>query len=170
MLVEVGRLTKPHGIKGDFIIESLTDFPDIRFAVGSKLQLSSGTLLTVTRMADHSGRLLLHFEEVVDRTAAEQLVGEYLFAEVDETELPPVEGKFFDRQLIGLLVAKQSGEVIGKVSSILHLPAQDLLAIDSFGKEILIPFVDPIVPVVDLTSGIITIDPPNGLLEVADEN
>ena len=142
----------------------------MRFAVGSKLQLTSGTLLTVTRMADHSGRLLLHFEEVVDRTAAEQLVGEYLFAEVDETELPPVEGKFFDRQLIGLIVAKQSGEVIGKVTSILHLPAQDLLAIDSFGKEILIPFVDPIVPVVDLTSGIITIDPPTGLLEVADEN
>ncbi len=170
MLVEVGRLIKAHGIKGDLLTQSLTDFPELRFAVGTKLQLANQQFLTVTKFAEHSGRLLLHFEEIVDRTAAEQAAGSLLYAEVDETELPPEPGKYFDRQLIGLLVSTNDGDVIGKIVDVLHLPAQDVLVMNMHGKEVLIPFVDPIVPVVDLAQNMITINPPVGLLEVADEN
>lgn len=170
MLVEVGRLIKAHGIKGDLLTQSLTDFPELRFAVGTKLQLANQQFLTVTKFAEHSGRLLLHFEEIVDRTAAEQAAGSLLYAEVDETELPPEPGKYFDRQLIGLLVSTNEGDVIGKIVDVLHLPAQDVLVMNMHGKEVLIPFVDPIVPVVDLAQNMITINPPVGLLEVADEN
>lgn len=170
MLVEVGRLTKAHGIKGDLLIESFTDFPELRFAVGNSVQLSSGKKLTVTKNVNHSGKLLLHFAEIVDRTAAEAIAGNILFTEVDETELPPEPGKYFDRQLIGLLVSMPAGDVIGKVVDVMHLPAQDLLVVNSHGREILIPFVDPIVPRVDLELGLIQIDPPAGLLEVSDEN
>ena len=170
MLVEVGRLIKAHGIKGDLLTQSLTDFPELRFAVGTKLQLANQQFLTVTKFAEHSGRLLLHFQEIVDRTAAEQAAGSLLYAEVDETELPPEPGKYFDRQLIGLLVSTNDGDVIGKIVDVLHLPAQDVLVMNMHGKEVLIPFVDPIVPVVDLAQNMITINPPVGLLEVADEN
>lgn len=170
MLVEVGRLAKAHGVKGDLLTEPLTDFPDLRFSIGAVVQLQSGRKLTVSRHADHSGKMLLHFLEIPDRNSAEEIAGELLFADIDESEMPPIPGKYFDRQLIGMLVCLLTGEVIGKVSEILHLPAQDVLVVNSFGKEILIPFVDPIVPKVDLLQGKITIDPPAGLLEVADEN
>ncbi len=170
MLVEVGRLIKAHGIKGDLLTQSLTDFPELRFTVGAKLQLPNQQFLTVTKFAEHSGRLLLHFKEIVDRTAAEQVAGNLLYADIDETEMPPEPGKYFDRQLIGLLVSTNDGDVIGKIVDVLHLPAQDVLVMNMHGKEVLIPFVDPIVPVVDLENNMITIDPPVGLLEVADEN
>ena len=170
MLVEVGRLIKAHGIKGDLLTQSLTDFPELRFALGAKLQLANQQFLTVTKFAEHSGRLLLHFEEIVDRNSAEQAAGSLLYAEIDETELPPEPGKYFDRQLIGLLVSTNDGDVIGKVVDVLHLPAQDVLVMNMHGKEVLIPFVDPIVPIVDLDHNMITINPPVGLLEVSDEN
>lgn len=170
MLVEVARLIKAHGIKGDLLAQSLTDVPELRFAPKMKLQLADQTPLTVVKCSQHSGKLLLHFAEISDRTAAEQVAGNLVFAEVDPAELPPTSGKYFDRQLIGLLVATKEGDVIGKVIDLLHLPAQDVLVVNSHGKEVLIPFVDPIVPVVDLVQGVLTIDPPTGLLEVADEN
>lgn len=170
MLVEVGRLIKAHGIKGDLLGFSLTDFPEIRFALGAKLQLADQRNLTVTKCVDHSGKLLFHFKEVSDRTQAELIAGSVIYAEVDQTELPPEPGKYFDRQLIGMLVNTAQGDVLGKIVDVLHLPAQDVLVMNMHGQEVLIPFVDQIVPEVDLSLGMITINPPPGLLEVANEN
>lgn len=170
MLVEVGRLIKAHGIKGELIVESLTDFPELRFAKGAKLHTDTNQTFTVERCTFHSGRLLMKLFEITDRTEAEKYARVTLFSDVSEDELPPVKGKYFDRQLIGLLVAKLDGYVIGKVEDIVHLSKQDLLVINSFGREVLIPFVDEIVPEIDLESGLIRINPPTGLLELSDEN
>lgn len=170
MLVEVGRLIKAHGIKGEIVLESLTDFPNLRFAKNAKLETAIGETLTIERFAEHSGRYLVKFVEVKDRNAAESMAGLLVLSEVDPDQLPPISGKYFDRQLIGLLVVKSDDEILGKVTEVIHLPGQDMLVINSFGKEVLIPFVDEIVPEVDLELGVVKIIPPEGLLELFDEN
>ena len=73
MLVVVGRIGRPHGVKGAATIDVRTDEPDKRFAVGARLLTDSGLDLTVASATWHSGRLLVTFEGYEDRTAVEQL-------------------------------------------------------------------------------------------------
>jgi 16S rRNA processing protein RimM len=169
LLVEVGRLVKAHGIKGDLLVASFTDLPEIRFSVGAKLYLADGTELTVTKSVNHSGNLILHFDQIDDRTKAELVSRNSIFADVDETELPPEPGRYFDRQLIGLNVITVQQQIVGKISEVLHLPAQDMfVVVDESSTEYLIPFVDPIVIEVDLEARTVLIDPPKGLLNLAE--
>jgi 16S rRNA processing protein RimM len=169
LLVEVGRLVKAHGIKGDLLVASFTDVPEIRFGIGAKLYLADGTELTVTKSANHSGNLILHFAQIDDRTKAELVSRNMVFADIDENELPPEPGRYFDRQLIGLSVVTVEQQVVGKITEMLHLPAQDMfVVVDESNHEYLIPFVDPIVIEVDLAAGTVLIDPPPGLLNLAE--
>lgn len=169
MLVEVGRLLKAHGIKGDLIVFSLTDLPELRFAVGAKLSLADGKQFTITKSSQHSGNFILHFAGVDDRNAAELIIRNQVFADIDESQVPPDPNRYFDRQLIGLTVKTVTEETVGVVKEILHLPAQDMFVIESSSKtEVLVPFVDPIVIEVDLDAGLILIDPPAGLLNLAE--
>ena len=85
MQVVVGRIGRPHGVRGDVNVESRTDEPDRRFAAGTVLATdhSTCTRLTVETSRWHSGRLLLHFEGIDDRTAVEALRGVLLSTDVD---------------------------------------------------------------------------------------
>lgn len=168
MQLVVGRIGRAHGVRGDLFVEPFTDEPEVRFAIGAKLTTSVNDsrlkTLTVTENKWHSGKLILHFAGIDDRTVAEQLKGIELSADVDPLELPDDPDEFYDHQLIGLNVL-HSGEIIGQVDQVLHLPAQDLLAvIKSDGSEVLIPFVKQIVPEVDLVNKNLIITPPPGLL------
>ena len=168
MQLVVGRIGRAHGVRGDLFVEPFTDEPEVRFAIGAKVNTSvtdvSLKTLTVTESKWHSGKLILHFAGIDDRTAAEQLKGIELRADVDPLELPDDPDEFYDHQLIGLDVL-YSDQVIGQVEQVLHLPAQDLLAvIKSDGSEVLIPFVKQIVPEVDLVNRKLIITPPPGLI------
>ena len=168
MQLVVGRIGRAHGVRGDLFVEPFTDEPEVRFAIGAQLTTSVNDArlktLTVTENKWHSGKLILHFAGIDDRTVAEQLKGIELSADVDPLELPDDPDEFYDHQLIGLNVL-HSGEIIGQVDQVLHLPAQDLLAvIKSDGSEVLIPFVKQIVPEVDLVNKNLIITPPPGLL------
>lgn len=168
MQLVVGRIGRAHGVRGDLFVEPFTDEPEVRFAIGAQLTTSVNDsklkTLTVTENKWHSGKLILHFAGIDDRTVAEQLKGIELSADVDPLELPDDPDEFYDHQLIGLKVL-HSGEIIGQVDQVLHLPAQDLLAvIKSDGSEVLIPFVKQIVPEVDLVNKNLIITPPPGLL------
>jgi 16S rRNA processing protein RimM len=169
MQVVVGRIAKAHGIRGDVAVEVRTDDPESRFAVGAKLATEPPAVgpLTVEGLRWHSGRLLLTFAEAADRTAAEALRGTLLVVDVDESERPEDPEEFFDHHLIGLAVETTSGERVGEVADVLHLPAQDVLAVRTDdGREVLVPFVASIVPVVDLDARKAIIDPPPGLLDL----
>ena len=100
----VGRIGRAHGIRGQVTVEVRTDDPDLRFARGAKLLTEPAERgpLTVADARDHSGRLLLSFEGVVDRNAAEALRNTMLL--VDASDVPPSEDpdEFHDTQLIGL--------------------------------------------------------------------
>jgi 16S rRNA processing protein RimM len=176
MLLVIGRIGRAHGVRGDLFVEPLTDEPDVRFADDNVLETSAGNSLTVEFTKWHSGKFIVHFVGIDDRTAAENLKSIELSVEVDPNQMPDDPDEFYDHQLVGLSVRLLDQSEIGKVKEVIHLPSQDLLAVTvADGSEILIPFVIEIVPTVDVSGGFISIDPPRGLIndeeaiEVRDE-
>ena len=166
--VAVGRLGRPHGIKGELTVEVRTDDPDRRFAVGTPLLRATGGPLVVSRLHWHSGRLLVGIEGIADRNAAETLRDTVVHA---DTTLDPELGEddFYDHQLIGLRVELDDGTLVGVVADVLHPPGADLLAVTRDGlDEVLIPFVRALVPTVDRSAGRVVLIPPPGLLDRLD--
>ncbi|WP_203566746.1 ribosome maturation factor RimM [Aestuariimicrobium ganziense] len=168
--VVVGALSRAHGIRGDVAVDVRTDEPERRFADGALLRIeNSARTLTVAGSRWHSGRLLVRFAELADRTAVEALRGAVLVVDVPADEVPDDPEEFYDRQLVGLQ-AVQGGRVVGTITSVVHLPSQDLLAIDVDGTERLVPFVTALVPTVDLAAGQVHLaDDVAGLLDDVDE-
>ena len=168
MQLVIGRVARAHGVHGDVSIDVRTDDPDRRFAVGASLatEPSDRGPLKVVTSRWHSGRLLVSFDGLTDRTAAEALRGTMLVVDVDEAERFSDPDEFYDHHLIGLRARTPDATEIGVVSDVLHLPAQDVLAIKRLdGVEILVPFVAELVPAVDVDAGTVTIEPRPGLLD-----
>lgn len=167
MRVVVGRIGKPHGIRGQVTVEPRTDEPDLRFAPGAQFVIDGPLqLLTVEAVHWHSGRLLIKFEGIHDRTWAESLRNTLLEIDRDPTELPEDPDEFYDDQLEGCQVELLDGSVVGLVTEVVHLPSQDMLSVTRADtSEVLIPFIGQFVPTVDVVAKRIVIDPPPGLLE-----
>jgi 16S rRNA processing protein RimM len=168
-LLLVGRVAKAHGIAGELAVDIHTDSPDERFAPGAvlsaRLRDRSVRPVTVTSVRAHSGRLLVRFDEVPDRTAAENMRGAQLL--VDAADLPPGDDPdaFYDHELEGLAAELVDGTKIGTVREIARSPGGELLVVDlADGTEALVPFVREIVPQVDVAGGRVVLDPPEGLL------
>ncbi|HUR73741.1 MAG TPA: ribosome maturation factor RimM [Sporichthya sp.] len=166
MQLVVGRIGRPHGVRGELTVEVRTDSPEQRFAPGSEVATDPATAgpLTVTGLHWHSGRLLLSFAGVEDRTAAEALRNVMLVVDVDADERPDDPEEFYDHQLVGLAALAADGTQLGVVSDVLHLPSQELLAVRTEdGREVLVPFVMELVPEVDVAGGRVLVTPPPGL-------
>jgi 16S rRNA processing protein RimM len=168
MLLVVGRIGRAHGVVGEATVEIRTDLPEERFAVGTRLTTdpASAGPLTITSARFHKGALLIKFDEVKDRTAVEKLRNVLLLADIDIAEESDGEDEFHVQQLIGCNVVTISGVKVGTLKDVINLPGQDLLAVDGIRGEVLIPFVHEIVPDIDLTKRVITISPPEGLLNL----
>ncbi|WP_102157541.1 ribosome maturation factor RimM [Zhihengliuella halotolerans] len=167
MRLQVARIGKPHGIRGEVTVQVMTDVPEERFVPGVVLEVepeSAGTL-TVSRARWNKEILLLAFAEVGDRNAAEALRGAKLFVETDEEESVD-DDAWYAHDLVGL-AALVDGERIGTVSGLRQGDVQDLLEIElTSGGDALVPFVEEIVPEVDLEAGHVLMTPPAGLLEL----
>jgi 16S rRNA processing protein RimM len=164
-LVVVGRIGRPQGIKGEVTVEVRTDDPASRFADGATLLTDTGSL-TVAHARDHSGKLVVLFDGVHDRTGAEQLRGTVL--RVDARTLPALadEDEYYDSQLVGLQAELPDGGLLGPVTDVLHLPHGDVLVVAGADRELLVPFVRAMVPTVDLEGRRLVVDPPPGLLDL----
>jgi 16S rRNA processing protein RimM len=165
----VGRIGKPHGVRGEVTVDVRTDDPDARFATGSSLRTDPAGRgpLTVEAVHPRSGGLVLAFEGVASREAAEALRGTVLV--VDSEELPAIDDpeEWYDHQLVGLAAVDTAGAALGDVSDVVHAPASDLLVVrDGDGREHLVPFVRELVPAVDVPGGRVVIDPPEGLFDL----
>ena len=168
MLLVVGRIGRAHGVRGDVFVEPRTDEPELRFAQGQTLTTDDGVTVTVQSSKWHSGKFVVHFVGIDDRTAVEALRNKTLQVDVDPTVLPEDPDEFYDHQLVDLTVLDEQGNAIGVVREVLHLPSQDVLAVKlSDEREVLIPFVSEIVPTVNVAEGNIIITPPAGLLDDA---
>ncbi len=167
MLLAVGRIGRAHGIRGEVSVDIRTDDPGARFAPGSSLATDpeSAGPLTIETVREHTGRLLVRFAGYTDRTAAETLRGTTLL--VDSADIPPTDDpdEFHDHELIGLRAVTVNGAEVGEVVDVEH-HGQDLLIVrDEKGNDFLVPFVSAIVTEIALESGLMTLDPPPGLLD-----
>jgi 16S rRNA processing protein RimM len=166
--VVVGRIGKPHGIRGEVTVEVRTDEPDRRFAVGTAIRTepprgsaAPWPSLTVAATRWHQSTLLVRFEELGDRTSAESARGVLLHADVAADESPDDPDEYYDHQLVGLAAEDVDGRALGQVNAVLH-GAQDLLQIRTpDGRDALVPFVSALVPEVDLAGGrLVVVDRP----------
>jgi 16S rRNA processing protein RimM len=170
--LRVGRLVKAHGLKGALKLELYTDSPDQRFRAGQELELQVpetsewfGKTIKVAELRFYNQSPVLFLEGIQDRSQAETLVKAILLIETDLEQLPEDPEAWYDHQLVGL-TALVGDEVVGKVIRVDHLPAQDLLAIETLNGEVLVPFVKQIVPSVDIQKGQVVLTPPAGLFEI----
>jgi 16S rRNA processing protein RimM len=169
--VVVGRVGKPHGIRGEVTVELRTDEPERRFAAGATLRAErpSGPAapwpsLSISSTRWHQSTLLVRFDELTDRTVAESARGLLLLANVPADESPDDPDEFYDHQLVGLAAVDLDGHDLGEVTEVLH-GAQDLLQIRTpDGRDALVPFVAALVPEVDVAAGRVVVADRPGLV------
>jgi 16S rRNA processing protein RimM len=180
MLLVVGEIARPHGVRGEVVVDVRTDEPDERFVPGAVLVTDPGTrpsgpqdawrpppALKIEAVRPHQGRLIVTFEGVDDRNLAEALRRVLLCVDSDDIPPPSDPDEFHDHQLVGLTAVDATGDPVGEVVRIDHAPAADMLVLRRpDGRTSLVPFITAMVPEVDLAGGRVVITPPDGLLDL----
>lgn len=167
--VVIARIVKARGIRGEVACVLETDFPE-RFSSLEQVAvlMPDGGRLRL-RLEDHwfhNHRLILKFEGYDTMTAAQGLAGGRLVIAEAEVE-PLAEGQYLERELVGSEVVTRDGIKVGLVTRVMRTGGTDLLVLEGVdGREHLIPFADEICTDVDLKARRITIDPPDGLLDL----
>ena len=176
-LLRVCRIGRAQGLKGEVTVQVFTDEPDYRFEPGSVLYTRDGEQeFEVAHSRTFKNRWIIHFEGVDDRDAAEALNGTVLYGEADDPEDMLEEDAWYPKDLLGLearfaednMLGAPAGQKVGKVVDVIE-GAQYLLKI-RLAKPVdgatstLVPFVDQLVPDIDLENGYLTLDPPGGLI------
>jgi len=165
-LVVVGRVGRPHGLRGDVTVAVSTEDPDDRFTPGAVLGTDPADRgpLTVAARRRSGGLLLLRFEGIGDRDAAEALRGTSLTVSAETLPDTDDPDEFYDHQLIGLRVRDESGRNLGTVVEVWHPPASPVLLVRRpDGSDEAVPFVRALVPTVDLAAGELVVAPPDGM-------
>lgn len=168
-LVELGRVEKPHGLKGELCIDLFADSPLI-FEDLSRIYLrmdgKNPRPCAVQGVREHQGRALVQVDRCQGRDQAEAWRGAIVLAR--ERDLPPLDDDDFrPEELLGLAVHHVNGAHVGLLEDIQEIAGQVIWFIrDEAGHEILLPAVEEFVPSIDVDAGIIQIDPPEGLLEI----
>ncbi len=172
----VGRVRKAHGIRGEVVVEMITDEPDAVYASGRRVFAGTATgdlgrdrqELHLRSVRPFNDGLLVGFAEVPDRTAAETWRGRYLLLPADELPAPD-DNEIYLHELVGMRVQLDSGELVGTVDEIYELPQG--LAIDVRRAEpraaetVMLPYDDRTVASVDKAARVIVVTPPEGLIE-----
>ena len=167
----VGRIVKPHGIRGEVTVFPLTENA-ARFESGVTLYLSPtpegdrGLLAVVVEGSRlHQGRWLLTLDRIVDRSHAEQHVGSYLVVPREEAESARAEDEWFLHALVGRWVEDRSGESLGSVVDVIETAGPPMLEIGEPGQpRRLLPFVKEFVTSVEEER--IVVAPPEGWREL----
>jgi 16S rRNA processing protein RimM len=167
-MVLVGRIARPHGHRGQVIVDPATDFPEERFAAGAILHtLRDGRpgTVTIAAMRIHQGRPVLALEGIETMNEAELLAG--LELRVPESELTALpEGTYYEHDLIGCRLVTTDGREVGTVRTIEGGGGMIRLIAGSGRGEIQVPLVHEICVMIDVVHKRIMIDPPEGLLDV----
>jgi len=167
-MVLVGRIARPHGIRGQVIVTPETDFVEERFRAGATFWTRSGRgdeLLTVSTARVQHGRPVIGFEGFSTIEDVEPLAG--LELRVPESALMPLpEGAYYHHDLVGCVVETAGGERIGEVTRVNGGVGASLLSINGPRGEVLVPLVAAICVEVDIAGRRIRIEPPAGLLEL----
>ncbi len=166
----VARFQRPHGLKGEVTVHVLTNTPDDVFVPGRVLTPLDETgrpaapPFVVERGRAYHRRWLLKFEGVDDRTAAER-IGPVLWGVEAEVLAQPARNELYEHEIEGVAVLAH-GERVGTAERLVEVPGGRLLVMRVDGRQVLVPFRAPIVAGVDRERREITLDPPDGLLEL----
>lgn len=169
----VGRIRRAHGLRGELVIEALTDAPDAIFAPGRRVLAGTreGDLspdrqeLRVLRSSPFKGGLIVAFEGIDDRTTADQWRDRHLLVPEEEIAAPN-EDELFIHDLVGMRVLHVSGEEIGEVIEVFEVPQGLLIEVArAVDKTILLPFDDQTVSAVDAEQRVIRVDPLEGMID-----
>jgi len=169
----VGRVRRSHGIRGELVVEALTDAPDAIFASGRRVFAGTKTgelakdrrELRVIQSTPFKGGLIVAFEGITDKTSADAWRERYFLVPEDEVQ-PPGDDELFIHELVGMRVERLSGEAVGTVKQVLEFPQGLMLDIqDQQKKSFLLPFNDHTVKEVDSENRLIRVDPIEGLLD-----
>lgn len=171
--VVVGHIVRPHGVRGEMVVEVRTDDPDRRFHSQAMFMTDRGEV-SVEKVRWHQGRPMVTVAGIADRTAAEQWRGLELRVDISEDDDDLEDDEFRDMDLIGLQVVDfgpdgdaTEGLVVGSVSRIDHGPAHEMLVVKRRGQRpALIPFVAEMVDEIDVEAETISVTLPSGLLEL----
>ena len=169
----VGRIRKAHGIRGEVVVEPLTDAPDAVFAAGRRVfagtadgdRARDGAELIVDTVRPFREGLLVRFDHIPDRTAAELWRDRYLLLPLAELT-PPSDNEVYIHELVGMTIVLRSGETLGEVLEVYELPQG--LALDvkrTSGGTVMLPFSADVVKRVDAAARLVEVDPPEGMLD-----
>jgi 16S rRNA processing protein RimM len=168
----VGRIRRAHGIRGELVVELLTDAPDAIFASGRRVFAGDrhGDVakdrqeLRVVRASPFKGGLIVAFEGIPDKTAADLWRDRYLLVPESEVE-PPSDDELFIHELVGMSV-RRGDDVIGEVIEVFELPQGIVIDVRRpDGKTVLLPYDDNTVTEVDAAQRVIHVDPVEGLID-----
>lgn len=170
-LLIVGRVRRAHGIRGDVVVEAITDDPEDIFAPGRELFVGTvdgerdphGRTVRVAQAHPFKGGFIVHFDEIADRTEAELWRNRFLLMSAAETT-PARDDEIYLHDLPGMRVVLQSGEEVGVVTDYYELPQGITLDVERAGRSVLIPY-DRVVTRIDRDERRLWIDPPLGLLD-----
>ena len=167
-LLLVGRVARPHGIRGQVIVNPETDFADERFAPGRTLQVGPPGRTVARRITEarfHKGRPIVAFEDVATMSDAEALAGAELW--MPQAEMAPLPaGTFYRHDLVGCEVRDRAGSVIGEVREVEGTLERSYLIVRGAHGDVMIPMVDEICVTVSPAERLIVVAPPEGLLDV----
>jgi len=166
-LISVGRIARPHGIRGEVKVTPLTDWPEKYEEFRSvylELEDKNGEWVDIEKARIQGSRVILKLSGIDDRTHAETIRG-YNLKVREETCSALPDGSYRISHLIGLGVNTTSGEQLGTIVDVMRMPSQDVYIIDAGGKEILIPAVKKFIKQVDVQNKVMIIEPIEGLLE-----
>ena len=178
----VGRVRKAHGVRGELVVEIITDAPEAIFASGRRVLVGSVTgdpprdartpreaslprELTVKGTTPFKGGLIVDFEELTDRTVAELFLKRYLLVPVADLA-PAGEDEVYFHELLGMSVVLASGESLGIVDALYELPQGLMIDVKrDAGGTVMLPYRSEVVTEVRIGDRTIVVDPPEGLVE-----
>jgi 16S rRNA processing protein RimM len=167
-MVLVGRIARPHGIRGQVIVAPDTDFVEERFRAGAVLWTRSergDEMLKVGSARLQNGRAVIQFEGFSSIEDVERLAGHEL--RVPEDALQPLaEGVYYVHDLVGCVVETTSGERVGEVKRVDGGAGASVLSVAGARGEVLVPLAADICTEIDVGNRRIRINPPEGLLEL----
>ena len=167
----VGRLRKPHGLKGDCAVFPLTEDPELAYAPGKAVWLKNlaGAVvagpLTIERSRVYHRQWLVAFTGHLQVDAVRPWGGHFLAVPAEHLA-PPSEGEVYLHELAGFSVVDQGGQALGLVTAVLEPPAGLMLEVQGPKKEFLVPFRKEFVTRVDRTARKLVVDLPEGLTDL----
>lgn len=166
----VGQIVKPHGIRGEVAVKSLTERPDLRFWPGSELYIgldeSSLQKAVIGSVRPFKKGYLVVFENFKDRNQAER-IREWSIFILRQDAAKPEKDAYYHHELVGLTLEDDSGNELGRVRAVLELEVYDLLEVErKGGGNYYVPLVDEFIHEVDPAAGRIRASLPDGLMDV----